>query len=323
MRLPESLLRAIEAETGKFDGKSLSRGAAQISSRYRSGEFSSPVLASDAHRAAYLGARLPATFAANAHVFTELKRLLGDEKLESLLDLGAGPGTALCAAQEIFPELDRATLIEADPAWLSLGQRLIEQVHPDMRVSWVRQDIRQPLPPEPHDLVIMSYALGELRPAETEKVIASAWKLARKLLVIIESGTVRGFGIINSARSSFIASGTRILAPCPHHNVCPMAAAGDWCHFAARVERTSLHRRLKSGELGFEDEKFSYVAATRMEAARPAARIVRHPRKHSGHVQLRLCTADGLKQETVTKSQKELYRQARKAEWGDGWPGQS
>jgi ribosomal protein RSM22 (predicted rRNA methylase) len=55
--------------------------------------------------------------------------------------------------------------------------------------------------------------------------------------------------------------------------------------------------------------------------ARPAARIVRHPRKHSGHVQLTLCTAEGLKHPTITKSQKEEYKRARKAEWGDGWDG--
>jgi ribosomal protein RSM22 (predicted rRNA methylase) len=36
-------------------------------------------------------------------------------------------------------------------------------------------------------------------------------------------------------------------------------------------------------------------------------------------VQLRLCTETGLVQITVTKSQKESYRRARKAEWGDTW----
>ena len=320
MQLPEPLLRAIERETSKFDGKTLARAAANLSSRYQREDFASPVLTSDAHRAAYLAVRLPATFAANAHVLAEVRRLTGGERIETLLDLGAGPGTALLAAQDVFPELRRADLVETDPAWLSLGQRLVQQVYPHTRVSWVRHDIRQPLQAEFHDMVVISYALGELPRGVVENLILAAWKMTGKFLVIIEPGTTRGFGTIHSVRSALIASGVRILAPCPHHNACPMAVAGDWCHFSQRVERTSLHRRLKGADLGYEDEKFSYLIATREECVTPAARIVRHPRKHSGHIQLTLCTAEGLKQETVTKSQKELYRAARNAEWGDGWP---
>jgi ribosomal protein RSM22 (predicted rRNA methylase) len=38
-------------------------------------------------------------------------------------------------------------------------------------------------------------------------------------------------------------------------------------------------------------------------------------------VQFLLCTPRGLENRTVTKSQKDSYRKARKAEWGDGWEG--
>ena len=98
-----------------------------------------------------------------------------------------------------------------------------------------------------------------------------------------------------------------------------MAAAGDWCHFAQRLERTSIHRRIKSGALGHEDEKFSYVVFSREPFAAAAARIVRHPQKRGGHVQLTLCTPEGLRDRTIGKSRKEAYRRARKAAWGDPW----
>ena len=99
-----------------------------------------------------------------------------------------------------------------------------------------------------------------------------------------------------------------------------MAAAGDWCHFSQRVERTSQHRQLKGGALGYEDEKFSYLVAARIDAPSAAARIVRHPGKHSGHVQLVLCTTEGkIENRTVTRSNKKAYKRARKAEWGDLW----
>ena len=99
-----------------------------------------------------------------------------------------------------------------------------------------------------------------------------------------------------------------------------MAAAGDWCHFSQRLERTAGHRRIKGGSLGFEDEKFSYVIATRLELNPVQARIIRHPQKHSGHVQLELCTSRGrLEKTTIAKSAKEDYKRARQSDWGDEW----
>ena len=104
-----------------------------------------------------------------------------------------------------------------------------------------------------------------------------------------------------------------------------MAAVGDWCHFSQRVERTSQHRQLKGGTLGYEDEKFSYLIAAKpiagkTDVASAAARIVRHPGKHSGHVKLSLCTPQGqIENRTVARSNKAAYKSARKAEWGDTW----
>jgi ribosomal protein RSM22 (predicted rRNA methylase) len=138
---------------------------------------------------------------------------------------------------------------------------------------------------------------------------------------MIEPGTPATFANVLRARDLLIGVGAQIVAPCPHHNVCPLAARNDWCHFAVRLERSAHHRRLKGGDLGYEDEKFSYLIASKIPMQRPEARIVRHPLKHSGHVKLTLCTPADLQQVTIAKSQKLLYRAARKAEWGDPWPG--
>jgi len=185
---------------------------------------------------------------------------------------------------------------------------------------WLKQDLRSGFSCDAHDLVVISYVLGELGSAAAESVIRKAWSCAEKLLVAIEPGTPRGFGAIHAARSLLIAGGAEILAPCPHKLACPMAAAGDWCHFAQRVERTSRHRQLKGGALGYEDEKFSYLVAARQPAKMSHSRILRHPLKHSGHVQLTLCTLDGqVQSRTVTRSQKQAYKLARKAAWGDLW----
>ena len=51
----------------------------------------------------------------------------------------------------------------------------------------------------------------------------------------------------------------------------------------------------------------------------PAGRILRHPKKHSGHVELELCTAKGVQRETVSRKQGQRYKVVSKVEWGDEW----
>ncbi len=94
---------------------------------------------------------------------------------------------------------------------------------------------------------------------------------------------------------------------------------GDWCHFAERVARTSLHRKIKGGSLGHEDEKFSYVIVSKTQGNLPPARILRHPLKHPGNITFTLCAQEGLKQEIVSKRTPDKYKKARKLEWGDAW----
>jgi ribosomal protein RSM22 (predicted rRNA methylase) len=318
MALPAKLQAAIEAELGQLDWRSLSRSVADLTESYRQAP-ASLLLAAPAHRAAYLAVRLPATYAACRHIFSSVAGLAPTLDLRSLLDLGAGPGTASWAASEVLTSIETFSLVERDAELVALGKRLAAtSAHPAIcDARWIHQQLPPPEPFPPHDLVVLSYCLGELpeRPAHT--LLSSAWGAARKLLVIVEPGTRRGFQIVRGARDFLIGSGAFLLAPCPHHAACPMWMAGDWCHFAQRVERTSLHRRLKQGELGHEDEKFCYLVSAKSAINPPSARILRHPMKHSGHVQLLLCTAAGLERPTIGKAQGERYRRARRAQWGD------
>jgi ribosomal protein RSM22 (predicted rRNA methylase) len=182
----------------------------------------------------------------------------------------------------------------------------------DLRADLKRNAEIPELPP--HDLVIVSYALGEIGPG----VIARAWKATRQVLVVIEPGTPFHFRGVLAAREYLIAEGAFIAAPCPHASACPMSGT-DWCHMPARVERTSLHRRLKGAELPYEDEKFSYVIATRTPVDRAAARIVRRPEIQKGFVALTLCTPEGLRRQGVPRSQRDDFKRARKVGWGAAW----
>src|SRR5262249_25331226 len=139
------------------------------------------------------------------------------------------------------------------------------------------------------------------------------------LLLVIEPGTPVGFERIRMIRRQLIEWGACMVAPCPHTLRCPMEG-GDWCHFAARVERTSLHRKLKGGTLGYEDEKYSYVAVSKEPCPLPTARILSEPSRHSGHVTLKLCTRDEWIQHPIlSRKQGDRYKQAKKASWGDSF----
>ena len=126
-------------------------------------------------------------------------------------------------------------------------------------------------------------------------------------MVIIEPGTPEGFERVRMARTLALKRGLSLHGPCPHHNVCPMVGK-DWCHFAARLSRSSLHRFIKKGALGHEDEKYSYLIASKQPYAPSGARVLRHPIRKKGHVLAMLCTAEGLEQRVFKgKEKKEIH----------------
>lgn len=145
---------------------------------------------------------------------------------------------------------------------------------------------------------------------------------AGQAVVLIEPGTPEGYLRIREARDQLIAAGLRVAAPCPHDGTCPIEVGQDWCHFSARVSRSSLHRQVKGGSLPYEDEKFSYVAATRFPVEPVPSRITRRPQIRKGLVLLDLCgpEGEGLTRATVSKRHGDLYKAARDADWGQEWP---
>ncbi|MGH9830622.1 MAG: small ribosomal subunit Rsm22 family protein, partial [Blastocatellia bacterium] len=282
MRLPEELNRAIEKEISRPGSLPLRKAASDISDRYRGSE-GGPIALSSGGRIAYLATRLPSIYAAVSSVLMELRKRLPGTSPRSLLDLGAGPGTAVWAAVECFEDLEKITLIERDIEFSRAGKRIAAHspVESVSSAEWVTANLTANWTVAPQELVVMSYALGELDSANRGAVVERAWEKTARVLAIIEPGSVRGFQTVLAARSELISMGAHVIAPCPHEQECPLAG-GDWCHFSARIERTSWQRRLKSGTLPYEDEKFSYVLVTRDPAETAAARIIRRPHKAKG-----------------------------------------
>lgn len=326
MKSPAALIKAIEQETSQQRLSDLAKAAAELSDRYRNQrQTSERFITTDAHRSAYVAVRMPATFAAARAVFAEIRRLAPETPINSLLDLGAGTGAAAWAAAEVFDELRQITLVEQDRELIRLGQRLAENSeHEALRdADWQTRDLTACAEFAEHDLVVCSYSLGEIEPGAARRILQAAWQSARQAVAIIEPGTMKGFETILALRDELVAAGGHIIAPCPHQRACPMRSAdqpvGDWCHFAARFERSSRHRRIKGAELGYEDEKYSFIAVSKSTIQATPARIVRRPTRGAGYSQIKLCSKEGLVDLTVTRRDGEKWKRARKSDWGDAW----
>ncbi|WP_338054063.1 small ribosomal subunit Rsm22 family protein [Streptomyces spiramenti] len=282
-----------------------------------------PILRDRADAVAYAAYRMPATTGAVSAALGELAARLPGWSPASQLDVGGGTGAAVWAVAGVWPGERRVTVLDwAGPA-LELGRELADAGAGPRGTSWEKERIGPGLELPGAELVTVSYVLNELT-EDARDAVADAAAATGGAVVLVEPGTPDGYLRVRRARDRLIAEGMRVLAPCPHSGTCPLEPGTDWCHFAARVSRSSLHRRVKGGELPYEDEKFSYVAAVPATWDTPGAapgRIVRRPQQRKGQVLLDVCESVGqVRRATVTKRSKDAYRAARDAEWGETWP---
>jgi ribosomal protein RSM22 (predicted rRNA methylase) len=320
------LAAAVQAGLRGTGMATLSAGVARLMAAYRSGEVpDAPVLASGRDAAAYAAYRMPATMAASGAAFAQLRRALPGWAPSQVLDFGAGTGGASWAVAASLGPVS-LTLLEQSADAIRLGQAILaaSQSASLQSATWRSWRLDTGAVTEHAGLAVAAYVLGELTDAQQARLVDLAARSAPAVL-LVEPGTPAGHRRILAARDRLLAAGYVIAAPCPHQAACPLAVPGDWCHFGARLQRSSLHRQAKGAELPYEDEKFSYVAAAQPDLGGPdwpAGRVVRRPQQRKGLVLLDLCAADGRSVRLpVGKSKGELYRRARKTSWGDRWEG--
>ncbi|XP_073001350.1 uncharacterized protein [Typha latifolia] len=253
---------------------------------------------------AYVASRMPAVYSACHRVLREVRRRLPDFSPAKVLDFGAGPSSALWAMRDVWPRsLEKVNLVEPSKAMQRAGQTLLQDlkdlpvIHSYDSIQELNRNINKG--DREHDLVISSYALGEI-PSLSDRItiVRQLWDLTGDVLVLLEPGTPHGSKIICQMRSyllwmakrkcrksenssnkisndvksiavnkASLKSGAFVVAPCPHDGRCPLENTNKYCHFVQRLERTSSQRAYKrsKGEplRGFEDEKFCYVALRR------------------------------------------------------------
>ena len=323
MELPASLRAALDTLLDGHAVAGIAVAGSRLSARYRAEVLDGRLhLDSDDAARAYVATRLPATYAAIRRAMDLVGEAMNPQTPApvSLLDVGAGPGTALWAAADMWPGLGTATMVEASGPIRRMGEGLAAASDVPQR-RWLdgrAGDLVEAA--EPADLVTLAYVLDELQEAERDRLVDALWRKARHILLIVEPGTPAGWRRILSARGRLLAEGANIVAPCPHSATCPLVGP-DWCHFAIRLPRSRIHRLAKGADAPFEDEKFIFLAAARRPAPFSRSRILAPPQQGSGKVRLKLCRPDGRADDVMlTRRDGDAFKAARRASWGDGVP---
>jgi ribosomal protein RSM22 (predicted rRNA methylase) len=318
--LPSGLQAGLDSAMQGVSRNALGQRAASISRAYRSGGCSAQVIRSKDDALAYALARLPATFAAVASVLAALRQAAPHVAPRTLLDVGAGPGTASWAAVECFSGLTGIQLVDDNEYLrrlaldlLSLSTALVLR-----GAEYQRGAARQLLDTvAPADLTIASYLIGEVPDDQLLTVADALWSRTADVLIVIEPGTPAGFRRIRTVRSHLIGQGGYVVCPCPHDLECPLTG-DDWCHFSQRLNRSRDHRQVKGASLSFEDEKFSYVVLSRNKPTSQADdRVLAVPRVTKAQIATKLCTPEGLTIDVASRRDRDAYRIRRDWRWGD------
>jgi len=306
MNLPLDNKLQLESLLDGYSLKELKNVASDIMEQYKNNSNKgNDLINSSLASKVYAVYRLPATYSAFGEALKHTLELY-DQNIDSVIDVGAGSGSASLAASHLLPNIKNFTLLERNKYMMEIGKTLHNFDYINYDLSIDNLDIKS-------DLVMSNYVLNELDQNSRINAINKMWDMTNKMMLIVEPGTPEGFSLIREIRDYLISIGAHVIAPCTHMGVC----LNTWCHFSTRVSRSKLHKDIKGGDAPYEDEKYSYVAFSKSEVIPCKNRILRHPQINPGFIELEVCSKDGFKKIKYSKKDKELFKKARKSDDGD------
>lgn len=306
MNLPLDNKLQLESLLDGYSLKELKNVASDIMEQYKNNSNKgNDLINSSLASKVYAVYRLPATYSAFGEALKHTLELY-DQNIDSMIDVGAGSGSASLAVSHLLPNIKNYTLLERNKYMMEIGNSLHNFDYINYDLSKDNLDING-------DLVISSYVLNELDQNSRINAINKMWNMTNKLMLIVEPGTPEGFALIREIKDYLISIGAYVIAPCTHMGIC----LNTWCHFSTRVSRSKLHKDLKGGDAPYEDEKYCYIAFSKSEITPCKNRILRHPQINPGFVELEVCSKEGFKKIKYSKKDKELFKKARKSDAGD------
>ena len=306
MNLPLENKLQLESLLDGYSLKELKNVASSIMEQYQNNSNKGvDLINSSIASKVYAVYRLPATYSAFGEALKHTLELY-KENIDSVIDVGAGSGSASIAVSNLLQNIKNYILLERNKYMMEIGKTLHNFDYINYDLSKDNLDIKA-------DLVISNYVLNELDINSRINAINKMWNMTNKIMLIVEPGTPEGFSLIREIRDYLISIGAHVIAPCTHMGVC----LNTWCHFSTRVSRSKLHKDLKGGDAPYEDEKYSYIAFSKSEVILCKNRILRHPQINPGFIELEVCSKDGFKKIKYSKKDKELFKKARKSDAGD------
>lgn len=310
----EEILRKITERLIEHERlKDIKQQREKVTKRYRENKGGAGGLVTgQAEALSYVVTRMPATLACVDKVFQSFE--FDQSKSYSLLDVGFGTGAGTLGVLKNM-ELSEILVVEKQENMLQLGQKILSEFLDN--ISYKNDDILNFSTDKKYDIVLASFIFNELDTVRAKRLAQKLFDLTGEYLVIVDSGTPVVFERIQDIKSHIISRGGKIVAPCKNV-VCPLLRGNDWCHFLARVRRSSMQRIAKNGTESYEDEKFTYLVFKKTgENNFGGERIIRRPKLNKGRITHTLCTNAGVLEKTFTKSQGEIYKLAKKKEVGD------
>jgi ribosomal protein RSM22 (predicted rRNA methylase) len=299
---------------------------------------------------AYLHCRMPYTYQVSKRICYELAKRLPDFKPDSVLDYGAGLGSSIWAAHDVFTDTKKFAAVEPNRDMRKLGKFLTTVAKLNSEILWVESLTMIPGTGSERgkfDLIFISHVLQELPTSKIRLMLLETLFNRLKdngVIVVLEPGSPKGFRFIHDLREWVISKpreDASIIAPCPHHFQCPLAArSNDWCHFSQlsyKWNKNILPRSTKEKQI--YNEKFCYLVIRKGKTPNAIytneeetkndqeksffwERILRPIIKKHRHSIIDMCTTLGkFERRIISKSHGTLggYKTSKKINWGDLW----
>lgn len=320
MKIPDLLENAIEKKVSEYSIKELRDVALNLSKRYmeskRNGES---LLKNNLDTVAYSVIRMPATYSAIRTCLEKINEIY-DFDINSVLDIGSGTGAAEWAVIDKF-DISDFVCIEREKTMRDIAKIYFSYFDTLKNVEFIDADILKEEFNFKKDLCILSYIINELDEKDRISVIDKAINSTSKVLLIVEPGTPEGFNNIKKIRDYLYGKGYKIIAPCIGFCGRCDIKEDDWCASSVRVQRTKIHKYLKDAEVGFEDEKFTYLAVSikdiEFNQKENLRRILRHPKIENGRILVKTCLKGEVKEEIILKKNKDEFKSLKKKNIGD------
>ena len=204
------------------------------------------------------------------HLFSHLPH---DFKPATILDFGAGCGTATIAASIHFKTPLAATHIEVSDGMRAVARRLVT---PLLQTLSIKTQLEALHPDDRFDLVVAANSLNEL--SQTERTI-TVQKLIERchsggFIVFLEPGTQQASADLVILREELLAQKHElqcsITYPCFHEHPCALLAHGNgWCHSEFFLERSTCLRQIDQA-LGYNKHTVSFSALILKKEVQPS-----------------------------------------------------